>query len=154
MALLWLYAGIVLISYFTAFATTSLTLNTLRGDINGPDDLGGKRVAVVKDSTASAFMDGSKTQKLEFADFSACAAALIASEVDAVIYDAPVIQYFAFKEGRVRVAGAQFKPENYGIAFPVGSPLRRSVNQALLTLLENGTYENLYRKWLGDKTGE
>ncbi len=30
-ALLWLYAGIVLISYLT----TSLTLNTLRGDITG-----------------------------------------------------------------------------------------------------------------------
>ena len=46
-ALLWLYVGIVLISYFTAFATTSLTMQTLRGDINSPADLAGKTIGVM-----------------------------------------------------------------------------------------------------------
>ncbi|MDZ4792530.1 MAG: transporter substrate-binding domain-containing protein [Hyphomicrobiales bacterium] len=120
---------------------------------NGPDDLAGKRVAVVKGSTASAYLDSVESQKTEYFDFSACATSLIAGETDAVVYDTPVIQHFTLKEGRVRVAGTQFRPENYGIAFPVGSPLRRSVNQALLKLFENGAYETLYRKWLGEKAG-
>ena len=54
-AIIWIYAGIVLISYFTAFATTSMTMQSLRGEINGPSDLRGKRVAVVEGSTSAAY---------------------------------------------------------------------------------------------------
>jgi polar amino acid transport system substrate-binding protein len=43
-----------------------------------------------------------------------------------------------------------FKPENYGIALPTGSPLREEINQSLLRLRENGTYGELVRKWFGN----
>lgn len=149
-ALVWLYAGIVLISYFTAFATTSLTLQTLRGDINGPDDLAGKRVAVVAGSTSADFIAGTRAVSVPFPDFSTCAAEMLAGRVDAVVYDAPVIQYYSLKQSGARMAGRPFRPENYGIAFPIGSPLRRSVNQGLLNVIESGTYDTLTRKWLGE----
>jgi len=149
-AIIWLYAGIVLVSYFTAFATTSLTMQTLRGDINGPSDLSGKRVGVVKGSTAAAFVRGGKARAVEHADFASSANALVSRAVDAVVYDTPVIQFYTLREGRARLAGGQFRPENYGIAFPIGSPLRRSVNQALLNLIENGAYTSLHRKWFGE----
>jgi polar amino acid transport system substrate-binding protein len=152
-ALLWLYAGILLISYFTAFATTSLTLDTLRGRINGPGDLAGKRVAVVEGSTSAEYVAGVRARAAPHADFLAGAAALLQGSVDAVVYDAPVIQYYALKEGRVRMAGRPFRPENYGIAFPQGSGLRRPVDRALLHLMENGTYDSLLRKWLGSSEG-
>jgi len=42
-----------------------------------------------------------------------------------------------------------FRKENYSIAFPDKSPLRKRVNEALLKLKENGTYESLYTKWFG-----
>lgn len=45
------------------------------------------------------------------------------------------------------LAGEPFLRENYGIAFPTGSPLVEDVNQALLALREEGAYDTIYRKW-------
>ncbi len=40
--------------------------------------------------------------------------------------------------------------QQYGIAFPKGSDeLRDKVNGALKTLRENGTYNEIYKKWFG-----
>jgi len=47
------------------------------------------------------------------------------------------------------VPGGPFNVEDYGIAFPEGSPLREEVNRALLILTENGAYDQIYSKWYG-----
>jgi polar amino acid transport system substrate-binding protein len=49
----------------------------------------------------------------------------------------------------VRVAGPVFHPEKYAIALPPGSPLRKPVNAALLELMDDGTYEEIRRRWFG-----
>src|SRR4029077_13022632 len=50
-AVIWMFTAFVFIAYFTAAVTSSLTLQQLRGDIKGPEDLPGKRVATVTGST-------------------------------------------------------------------------------------------------------
>ena len=37
----------------------------------------------------------------------------------------------------------------YGIAFPKESPLIEPVNQALAEIKEDGTYEEIYKEWIG-----
>lgn len=152
-AIVWIYAGIVLIAYFTAFATTSLTMQSLRGEIDGPGDLRAKQVAVVEGSTSAAHAAELGAITRSFKDFSSAAQAVIAERAEAAVYDTPIIMHYVKDEPRAQIAGAQFRPESYGIIFPVGSPLRRPVDQALLKLLENGTYESLYRKWFGQSEG-
>jgi len=72
-------------------------------------------------------------------------------DLDAVVFDAPILSYFAAHEGRkiATMTGGVFLRENYGILFPTGSPLDEDVNRVLLTLRENGTYDQIYRKWFG-----
>ena len=55
-AVIWMFASVVFIAYFTAAVTSSLTLQQLRGDISGPEDLPGKRVATVKGSTSLDYL--------------------------------------------------------------------------------------------------
>ncbi len=50
-----------------------------------------------------------------------------------------------------RWSAACFTRRNYGIVFPTNSPLRKQVNEALLALREDGTYEDIYNKWFGKK---
>lgn len=149
-ALVWVYAGLGLIAYVTAYATTTLTMQSLRGDINGPKDLDGKRVAVVQGSTSAQYVADLDGHTVDAANFDAAVAAMLSGKADAVVYDTPVVLYRVKNEPRVNVAGAPFHPENYGIVFPNGSELRRPVNLALLKLIENGTYDSLYKKWFGD----
>jgi polar amino acid transport system substrate-binding protein len=148
-AIVWIYAGIVLVAYFTAFATTSMTMESLRGEINGPDDLRGKRVAVVEGSTSAKYASELRANIRSYKDFAAAADAVVHGRMQAAIYDTPIILYYTKSEPRAQIAGQQFRSESYGIVFPLGSPLRRPVNQVLLKLIENGTYDSLYKKWFG-----
>ena len=150
-AVVWMFMSVVFIAYFTAAVTSSLTVQQLRGDINGPDDLPGKRVASIKGSTSAEYLRQHDVEPVEFTEMEQAYQALQARSVDAVVYDAPVLLYYAAHEGkgRVQTAGTLFRRENYGIVFPSNSRYRKPVNEALLKLKENGIYDRLYAKWFG-----
>ena len=40
--------------------------------------------------------------------------------------------------------------ENYGIALPIGSALRKKTNETLLDITADGTYDELYSKYFQD----
>jgi ABC-type amino acid transport substrate-binding protein len=40
-----------------------------------------------------------------------------------------------------------FRPEKYGIVVALGSPLRKRINEALLAVYQDGTYEQIHDKW-------
>ena len=150
-AVFWMFTSVVFIAYFTAAVTSNLTLQQLHSDINGPEDLPGKRVATVKGSTASEYLRQHNIEAMDYAKVEDAYPALQQNQVDAVVYDAPVLLYIASHEGkgRFQTVGPIFRKENYGIAFPDKSPLRKRINEALLKLKENGTYDLLYAKWFG-----
>jgi polar amino acid transport system substrate-binding protein len=150
-AVIWMFASVVFIAYFTAAVTSSLTVQQLRGEINGPADLPGKRIASVKGSTSADYLQRQHIEVMEYANIEETYRALGEGKVDAVVYDAPVLLYYASRDGKgkVQVVGSVFRKENYGIVFPPDSPYRKLVNEALLKIKEDGTYERLYTKWFG-----
>jgi polar amino acid transport system substrate-binding protein len=150
-AVIWMFASVVFIAYFTAAVTSSLTLQQLRGDINGPEDLPGKRVATVKGSTSMDYLRSRNIEAMEFTNVEEALRAMQQGSADAVVYDAPVLLYYASHQGKgkMQVVGNIFRKENYGILFPSNSPYRKPVNEALLKIRENGTYDRLYEKWFG-----
>ncbi len=150
-AVIWMFVGVVFVSYFTATVTASLTVKQLTGEISGPQDLVGKRVATVSSSTAFTYIRQLGVEPRGFDQIAQAIAALHAGTVDAVVYDAPVLQYHAAHEGKgkVQVSGAIFRPETYGIMLPADSRLRKPVNEALLKLRENGEYQAIHARWFG-----
>ena len=147
-ASMWL-VGVVLIAQLTATVTSSQTIQRLQSRIRGPDDLPGKTIASVPDTIAGDYL----TQRgLPFVGVSYGPDAirmLARGEVQAVVFDAPTLQYWAAKEGSagMQVVGPIFRPEKYGIAVAEGSALRKPINETLLGLYEDGTYEKLYAAW-------
>lgn len=150
-AVIWMFASVVFIAYFTASVTSTLTLQHLRGDINGPDDLPGKRVATVRGSTSEEYLTQRHLSSIPFAKIEDALEAVEHGGADAVVYDAPVLMYHASHEGnrKVQTVGPTFRRESYGIVFPTDSPYRKRVNEALLHIKEDGTYDRLYQKWFG-----
>ena len=148
-AVLWMFASVVFIAYFTAAVTSSLTLQQLRGDISGPEDLPGKRVATVKGSTSMDYLRNHNIEAMAFTNVDEALQAIQHGSADAVVYDAPVLLYYASHQGKgkMQVVGNIFRKESYGILFPSNSPYRKPVNEALLKIRENGTYDRLYGKW-------
>jgi polar amino acid transport system substrate-binding protein len=152
-AVLWMYTGVVFVAFYTAQLAATLTVQQIRSGISGPEDLPGKRVATTRGSTAAAYLRDLNAQVQEVSRIDDAYAALLAKEVDAVVFDAPVLLYYAANagKGRVHLVGPMFRKEDYGIVFPPGSPLRKQVNNALLALREDGTYQQIYDKWFGAK---
>ena len=56
-ALFWMIFGYFMFAYFTASVTSTVTVQELRGTIRGPEDLLGRKVAVIAKSTSSAYLE-------------------------------------------------------------------------------------------------
>jgi polar amino acid transport system substrate-binding protein len=150
---LWMFIGVVFVAFYTAQLAATLTVQQIQSGISGPDDLPGKRVATTAGSTAAAAARDLGASVQEFAKIEDAYKALHDKQADAVVFDAPVLLYYAAREGkgRVQLVGAPFRKEDYGIVFPRNSALRKQVNVALLGLREDGTYQKIYDKWFTSK---
>lgn len=151
LALIWMFFTVVFIAYVTAALTANLTLQTLRGDIQGPQDLPGKRVASVEGSTSADFLRARRVRLQLYKTPDEAFAALRSKKADAVVYDAPILAYYALHEGagEVELVGSVFQRESYGIALVPGSSWRKKINYALLSIREDGTFDRLSEKYFG-----
>src|SRR5262249_9347444 len=153
LAVLWMFVGVVFVAFYTAQLAATLTVQQIQGGINGPDDLPGKRVATTRGSTAAAQLAALRAQVIEVSRIEDAYQALLNKDAEAVVFDAPILLYYAANEGkgRVHMVGTPFHKEDYGIVFRSGNPLRKQVNNALLALREDGTYQQVYDKWFATK---
>ena len=84
-------------------------------------------------------------------------AALNGSQIDGIVVDLPTA-FFLVGSGEVKNGAVigQFPStggqEHFGMLFEDGNPLRDCVNEALATLKEDGTLEQIQQQWLSDKT--
>ncbi|MGE0880709.1 MAG: transporter substrate-binding domain-containing protein [Acidimicrobiia bacterium] len=154
MAIAWLIVGVVFISLFAATITTHLTIESITTDIRGVSDLPGKRVATVKGSTAASFLTNRSITFVGVESIDDAYPLLDRGEVDAIVFDAPVLRHHLAVAGSSNqtLVGAVFQREDYGIALPTGSALRKPINQALLAMRADGTYDRLYEKYFGAVT--
>lgn len=149
--IIWILAGYFVFAYFTATVTSTVTIRELHSFINEPEDLYGKRVATVEKSTAAAYLTDQGISSQQVKTIEDAFHMLESKKVDAVVYDAPVLQHYARSQGKgkVKVVGVIFQKKSYGFAFPVGSDFRDRINVALLELVENGGYQQIRQKWFG-----
>ncbi len=145
----WMFTGIVFVALYTAQLTATLTVQQIQGGISGPDDLAGRKVATTRGSTAANVLRDLRAEVTEVERVDDAYRALNNRDVDAVVFDSPVLMYYAASEGkgRVTLVGSPFRKEDYGIVFRPNNPLRRQVNATLLRLREDGTYQQIYDKW-------
>ena len=146
-------SSLFVVSVFVAKITSVMTVEAITGSVNSVNDLYGQRVATIDGSTAAGFLN---RREIDFRGYTGLAPMLAdfeAGKIEAVVFDAPILSYYATHEGmdKASMAGSVFLRENYGMIFPTGSPLVEEVNQALLALREDGTYDTIYRKWFGTK---
>ena len=150
-AIFWIFAGVVFVAFYTAQLTTTLTVEQIRGSIEGPGDLPGKQVAALAGSTAADYLGQQNAQVQEFATPDEVYKALLDKKVEAVVMPAPLLLYYAAHEGKgqVKTVGPEFNTAPAAIMVQLDSPLRRKINLALIALRENGTYQRIYDKWFG-----
>jgi polar amino acid transport system substrate-binding protein len=150
--LVWMFASIIIISSFTATMTTTLTVSRLESSIKGPKDLANKKVGSVANSTSDAYLKDQGIAVKHYPNVLASLQGVAKGEVDAAVYDAPIMRYLAKSKlrGKVRVLSVTFERQDYGFALPNNSPLREEINRILLKKISQSSYKNIVKRYLGE----
>ncbi len=123
--------------------------------ISGPEDLEGKNLCSVTGSTSAQRIKdeyAAGTNLLEQPGYAECVTALTAGSVDAVTTDDIILAGLAAvpaNEGKVKVVGNPFSEENYGVGLPLDSDKCEAINEAITTMIEDGTWQELLDKNVG-----
>jgi ABC-type amino acid transport substrate-binding protein len=146
---MWLL-GVVLVAQLTATVTSSQIVARFQSEIRGPADLPGKTIAASAPGTISGdYLTGLGLPFTRITTPDEGIRMLTQGEVQAVVLNSAALQNLAAKRGKgvLQVVGPIFR--NYKIGFVVreGSPLRKQINEALLAMYADGTYEDVYAKW-------
>lgn len=126
-------------------------------DINSVDDLDGKNVAVQSGSTGPSivteYAPGATQQ--QFSTDEEARQALEQGRVDAYVIDNTLQMGSVVKNpGKYRIAGDTFGPDDpYGIGLPLDSDGVAFVNSWLKSIEDDGTWEQLWKIAIGDRTG-
>jgi len=124
-------------------------------EISSMDDLSGKKVATRTGSTSYDYLTENypDAEVVPFEGIVEAYMELRSGRIDAVVYDSPNALYYVNEkaEGSLKVVGDIAEAQQYGIAFKQGSELVSPFNEALAKFKEDGTYDDIYEKWFGER---
>ncbi|MDJ0808438.1 MAG: transporter substrate-binding domain-containing protein [Gammaproteobacteria bacterium] len=152
-ALVWMFASIIIISSFTAAIATALTIGELGGKVQSKDDLARARIVSITDSTSAQYLQQAKLNFRSQPDLTGALESLSNGAIDALVYDAPILRYQVRQahDDRLSVLPGSFARQDYGIALPSASPYREAINQAILERLYDPAWEEILFNYLGDR---
>ncbi len=152
-AVVWMFASVIIISSFTAAIATALTVGELGGKVKGEEDLGRANLATVANSTSADYLNSHRHRFRAVADVDQALQLLVDGAVDAVVYDAPILRYRVRQQfgEQLAVLPGSFERQDYGFALPSGSPLREPINRALLERLQDPAWEATLFEYLGQR---
>lgn len=130
----------------------SIAVLTKDNTIKSEADLKGKRIAVQIGTTGAIYARSiAGTTVKDFNTIDLAFLELKNGNADAVINDFPVTDNY-IKSGNpdIKVVKQVKTGEQYGIAFNKdNTEVLTKINAALKTIKENGTYDQIYKKWFG-----
>ncbi|MGG0755829.1 glutamate ABC transporter substrate-binding protein [Brevibacillus laterosporus] len=114
----------------------------------------GKKVVTAKGSTSAKNIreNAPEAEVLEFENYAEAFTALKAGQGDALTTDNALLYGMAKQDPNFRVVEGTFTEEPYGIALPKGdTEFVALVNDLIKEMKQNGEYDKLYEKWIGEK---
>ncbi|MBG9787845.1 glutamate ABC transporter substrate-binding protein [Brevibacillus laterosporus] len=114
----------------------------------------GKKVVTAKGSTSAKNIreNAPEAEVLEFENYAEAFTALKAGQGDALTTDNALLYGMAKQDPNFRVVEGTFTEEPYGIALPKGdTEFVALINDLIKEMKQNGEYDKLYEKWIGEK---
>jgi polar amino acid transport system substrate-binding protein len=149
--LVWMFAGLIMVSTFTAAVTSTLTVGNLQGGIQGTDDLRRAHVATIDKTVSARYLENQRIRHSDYPNLLGAMRAVQQGEADAVVYDLPILQYRngELGQGGLRVLPGTFENQSYAFALASGSPYREQLSQAILRVTGSDDWRKLKELYLG-----
>ena len=152
LAIIWMIASVIGVSILTAVLTTVLTVNSLENSIQNEDDLARVEVASLASSSSAAYLEESRIVYQPYASILEGLAAVANKEVDAMVYDEPLLRYLILENfsDTLEVLDLTFEPQNYALALSSNSPYREAINRSLLRFTSSEAWIDLRFRYFGN----
>ncbi len=150
-ALFWMFASLLMVSAVIASVASTLTLAQSKPLISGPNDLNKARIASIKNSSSDAYLQHRQLKRDYYPTVLDALNAIKEKKSDAMVYDDPLLKYLTehhFKNELI-VIDKIFEQQQYGIAFPEGSPLREPINRVMLKIIQKEEWQRVLKSYLG-----
>jgi len=150
-AVIWMFAALILTAVVTAHLTSALTVNRLTGPVTSIRDLSRSRIGVVDRTASGSYFDARSIATVRFPTVGTGLQALEVGLIDAFVHDEPILRYDVYRNyaGKLELLPEVFEPQVYGIALPPGSKWREPINQALLEILASPGWAAIKAKYFG-----
>jgi ABC-type amino acid transport substrate-binding protein len=145
--------SIVTIAVFTASITSTLTIKHLQGTVHGVSDLAIVRVGAIGGTSTEDTFNRLRINYRKFSTLQDGLDALRAHKLEAFVYDKPLIAW-AIQQGyssSIELVDATFASQEYAFAIPTDSPLRKTLDVAILDAIHSGWWEQTIFRYLGSR---
>lgn len=148
----WMFMALMLVAGFIAAFSSALTVNRLESQWRSPQDLTRVFVATVPASTSEGYLKERGIASRAYPTVAEGLRAVADGEVDAMVYDAPLIRYLVRSQypKRLEVLPFTFERQDYGFALPAGSALREPINRALIRIIREPAWTTTLDRYLGN----
>ncbi len=154
LAIVWMFASLILVASLTAAIAASLTTNSLESSQLRNRPLADLRLGVVSGSVAEDYARNHGASVVAGSNLAAALQLLREGQVDAVLHDAPVIKYVVRADWPdLQVERRLRARDDYAFALPSGSSLRERINPDLLEVIASQQWAEIRARFLGD-TGD
>ena len=148
-------ASTIMIASITGLFASAFTLDQIRSEIKGPQDLTKVRVGSLEASTSFEYLQDQGITSHTFSDRRKLFEALDKGRLDTVVGDAVVMKHKikeAQSQGRfetLSVLPFVFEKQSYALALPDESPHLEKLNQALLAVFDTPEWKMEIVKYIG-----
>jgi polar amino acid transport system substrate-binding protein len=151
LALVWMFASIFLIALFSATLASSFVVGRLKQSIESPADLPRVRVASVSGTAGEQWLGAQGMSGRTYPFVIQASKALQRGDVQALIYERPILGYMIKQYGwrELQVLPHTLAVRDYAIALPTDSPLKESVNRALLKVVHGPDWKDVVQRYVG-----
>ncbi|WOH38374.1 transporter substrate-binding domain-containing protein [Thalassotalea fonticola] len=148
---IWMFTALMIVASFIAAFSSILTVQKINTNIKHLQDLNNLRVATLTGSTSATFLRNNGYMIKAYPNVRDGLQGIVEGKVDAMVYDAPLLQYFIQTEfkGQIEISAATFERQDYGFALAQGSELREPLNRVLLRIVRNDSWREKLEKYLG-----
>lgn len=151
-ALIWMFAGLMIISGFTAAITSSLTVSQLSWNYSEISDFKEKKLGTIGESATEEWLNNNFYNDLmTFKSIEEALSALSNGKIDAITYDNPALQHVIRNEN---YAGYEVLPILYnqqmyafGLSEAIDPDISEKISNEMLKLTESRDWEMLLSEY-------
>jgi polar amino acid transport system substrate-binding protein len=151
LGIVWMYASVILLTFFSASLASSFVVNRLKTGVTGPADLPRARIAVVAGSSGEPWLASQGLRGRSFPFVIQASKALQRGEVDALIYERPILGHMIKQYGwrDLEILPHVLAVHDYAIAMPSESAMKEPVNRALLKVVHAPQWKDVVQRYVG-----